>query len=158
MLVQVSKSWTPVSTKNGDWFSKQGELVKTVVNSMPAHLQVNYKEAAKSHEDFVVCSSELFFVPRRYVEDFIDLVALVDKFNIHQKVAIPLFFLSMDSPQNFDPIFNTMVYKKKAPSTNTTLYSAQAPAIHPWSVSSEQEFIKLVRVMAAGDPLLMELV
>ena len=154
----MSKSWTPVSTKNGDWFSKQGEMVKKVVESMPAHFQVNYKEAAKSHEDFIVCSSELFFVPRRYVEDFIDLVALVGNLEIHHKVAIPMFFLSMDSPQNFDPIFNTIIYKKKPPSANTTLYSAQAPAIHPWSVSTEQEFIKLIRVMAAGDPLLMELV
>ncbi|XP_021740987.1 probable glycosyltransferase STELLO1 [Chenopodium quinoa] len=155
---KVSKSWTPVSNNNGDWFSKQGEMVKKVVETMPAHFQVNYKEAAKSNQGFVVCSSELFFVPRSNVEDFIDLIALVGDLEMHHKVAIPMFFLAMDSPQNFDPIFSTMVYKKKPPSGNTTLYSAQAPAIHPWSVSSEQEFIKLIRVMAAGDPLLMELV
>lgn len=155
---KVSKSWTPVSTDNGDWFSKQGEMVKKVVSTMPAHFQVNYKEAIKGIKDFVVCSSELFFVPRRYVEDYLDLVSLVGDLEMHHKVAIPMFFLAMDQPQNFDPIFNAMVYKKKPPSGNTTLYSAQAPAVHPWSVSSEQEFIKLIRVMAAGDPLLLELV
>ncbi|KMT15027.1 hypothetical protein BVRB_3g061520 [Beta vulgaris subsp. vulgaris] len=155
---KVSKSWTPVSTNKGDWFSEQGDMVKKVVNTMPAHFQVNYKEAAMTNPSFVVCSSELFFVPRKHVEDFIDLVALVGDLEMHHKVAIPMFFLAMDSPENFDPVFSTMVYKNKPPSGNTTLYSAQAPAVHPWNVSSEQEFIKVIRVMAVGDPLLMELV
>jgi len=133
-------------------------MVKKVVNTMPAHFQVNYKEATKNDQDLTICSSELFFVPKRFVDDFADLVALVGDLEIHQKVATPMFFLAMDSPENFDPVLNTMIYKKKPPPANSTFYSAQAPAVHPWSVSSEQEFIKLIRVMAAGDPLLMELV
>ncbi|XP_074320485.1 putative glycosyltransferase STELLO2 [Silene latifolia] len=154
---KVSESWTPVSTNSDDWFVKQSKMVKKVVNTMPAHLQVNYKEAAnKGH--IIVCSSEVFFVPRRYVEDYVELVGLVGDLEIHHKIATPMFFLAMDTPQNFDPVLNTMLYKKEAPPANTTFYSAQLPAIHPWSVSSEEEFIKLIRVMAAGDPLLMELV
>lgn len=91
--------------------------------------------------------------------DFADLVSLVGDLEIHHKVAIPMFFMSMDSTQNFDSVFSKMVYKRKPPpSINSTFYSAQAPAVHPWSISSEQDFIKLIRVMAEGDPLLMELV
>lgn len=144
---------------NSDWFTKQAELVKNVVSSMPVHFQVGYKESMPVHSSITICSSEVFYVPRRFVSDFIDLVNLVGDLDIHQKIAVPLIFLSMDSPQNFDSVFGTMIYKPDQPSVNsTTSYSPEVPAVHPWSVSSEQEFIKLVRIMAAGDPLLMELV
>ncbi|KAK1577768.1 hypothetical protein Q3G72_024652 [Acer saccharum] len=156
---KVSESWTTVSTNgNSDWYLKQAEMVKKVVSTMPAHFQVNYKEAVTSDQNLIVCNSEIFYIPQPFADDFVDLVNLVGKLDMHYKVAIPMFFLSMDSPQNFDSVLSTMIYKRKPDSTNSsTLYSAQAPAVHPWSVSSEQEFIKLIRVMAEGDPLLMEL-
>uniref|UniRef100_A0A6M2FC45 Uncharacterized protein n=1 Tax=Populus davidiana TaxID=266767 RepID=A0A6M2FC45_9ROSI len=156
---KVSKSWTTVSTNgNTDWYAKQAEMVRKVVGSMPVHFQVNYKEAMKSEQSLVIGSSEIFYIPQHFVTDFVDLVGLVGDLDIHQKVAIPMFFISMDSPQNFDSVLSTMVYKRKPPPDNSTLYSAQVPAVHPWNVSSEQDFIKLIRIMAEGDPLLMELV
>uniref|UniRef100_A0A2N9F3M7 Uncharacterized protein n=1 Tax=Fagus sylvatica TaxID=28930 RepID=A0A2N9F3M7_FAGSY len=157
---KVSKSWSTVSTNgNSDWFSKQADMVNKVVSSMQVHLQVNYKESITDGQSITICSSEVFYIPRRFVADFVELVNLVGSLEIHQKVAIPMFFLSMDSPQNFDPVLSTMIYKKEPPTNNSsTLYSAQAAAIHPWNVSSEQDFIKLIRIMAEGDPLLMELV
>ncbi|KAB5519507.1 hypothetical protein DKX38_023826 [Salix brachista] len=156
---KVSKSWTTVSTnRNTDWYAKQAEMVKNVVGSMPVHFQVNYKGAMKSDQSLVIGSSDIFYIPQHFVTDFVDLVGLVGDLDIHQKVAIPMFFMSMDSPQNFDSVLSTMVYKRKPPPDNSTLYSAQAPAVHPWNVSSEQDFIKLIRIMAEGDPLLMELV
>ncbi|KAI5560538.1 hypothetical protein POPTR_016G055700v4 [Populus trichocarpa] len=156
---KVSKSWTTVSTNgNTDWYAKQAEMVRKVVGSMPVHFQVNYKEAMKSDQSLVIGSSEIFYIPQHFVTDFVDLVGLVGDLDIHQKVAIPMFFMSMDSPQNFDSVLSTMVYKRKPPPDNSTLYSAQVPAVHPWNVSSEQDFIKLIRIMAEGDPLLMELV
>ncbi|KAF7149435.1 hypothetical protein RHSIM_Rhsim03G0021200 [Rhododendron simsii] len=157
---KVPESWTPVRDDgNSDWFTQQAELVNKVVNSMPVHFQVSYKESMPDPSSTTLCSSEVFYVPRRFVSDFIDLVNLVGNLDMHQKVAVPMIFLSMDSPQNFDPVFAPMTYKPDQPSTNSTAsYSPEVPAVHPWGVSSEQEFIKLVRIMAAGDPLLMELV
>ncbi|CAN4089908.1 unnamed protein product [Withania somnifera] len=156
---KVSKSWHAVPLANqSDWFVKQAEVVKKVVATMPVHLQVNYKEAIKGDETLTICSSEIFYVPRRFVSDFVDLVNLVGNLDMHHKAAMPMFFTAMDSPQNFDSVLNSMVYKNKPPGNLTTFYSAEAPAIHPWKVSTEQEFIKLIRVMATGDPLLMELV
>ncbi|XWS59119.1 hypothetical protein CRYUN_Cryun08bG0094700 [Craigia yunnanensis] len=158
---KVSMSWTTASTSgNSDWYSKQADMVKKVVSTMPVHFQVNYKEAVRSDKSLTICSSEIFYIPQRFVADFVDLVNLVGHLEIHQKVAIPMFFLSMDSPQNFDSVLSKMVYKQELPSANasSTHYSAQAPAVHPWKVSSEQEFIKLIRIMGEGDPLLMELV
>ncbi|GLT26545.1 hypothetical protein SLA2020_016040 [Shorea laevis] len=155
---KVSKSWTTVSTNgNSEWYLKQAEMVKKVISTMPVHFQVNYKEVMKNDQSLTICSSEIFYIPRHFMADFVDLVSLVGDLEIHHKVAIPMFFVSMDSPQNFDSVLNTMVYKQKSP-TNSTYYSAQAPAVHPWNVSSEQDFIKLIRIMAEGDPLLMELV
>jgi hypothetical protein len=133
-------------------------MVQKVVSMMPAHFQVNYKETSNNDKNLLLCSSEIFYVPQRLISDFVELVNLVDNLEIHQKVAIPMFFVSMDSPQNFDPVLDTTIYKQKPPTNSSTLYSAKVPAVHPWSVSSEQEFIKLIRIMAEGDPLLMELV
>nr|GMD85701.1 probable glycosyltransferase STELLO2 [Ipomoea batatas] len=155
---EVSKSWTYTSIAgSSDWILKQAGLVKKVVDTMPVHFQVNYKESVKSDESLTLCESEVFYVPRPFVTDFIDLVNLVGELDIHHKAAIPMFFMAMDSLKKFDPVFNSMVYKEKQPD-NSTYYSAEAPAVRPWKVSSEQEFIKLIKVMAAGDPLLMELV
>lgn len=126
---------------------------------MPVHFQVSYKESVTEGQSITICSSEVFYVPRRFVADFVDLVNLVGSLEIHQKVAIPMFFVSMDSLRNFDPVLSTMMYQQKPPTNNSlNLYSAQVPAVHPWNVSSEQDFIKLIRIMAEGDPLLMELV
>ncbi|KAK2454357.1 putative glycosyltransferase STELLO2 [Trifolium repens] len=157
---KVSESWSSVLTgdNNADWLSQQASMVQKVVSMMPAHFQVNYKETSNNDKNLLLCSSEIFYVPQRLVSDFVELVNLVDNLEIHQKVAIPMFFVSMDSPQNFDPVLDTTIYKQKPPTNSSTLYSAKVPAVHPWSVSSEQEFIKLIRIMAEGDPLLMELV
>ncbi|MFQ6619643.1 hypothetical protein Gotur_026950 [Gossypium turneri] len=127
---------------------------------MPVHFQVNYREVVRSDQSLTICSSEIFYIPRQFVADFVDLVNLVGHLDIHQKVSIPMFFLSMDSPQNFDSVLSTMVYKPEPQSANSssTHYSAHAPAVHPWKVSSEQEFIKLIRIMGEGDSLLTELV
>lgn len=154
-------SWSTASTKgSSDWYSKQAELVRKVVSTMPVHFQVNYREVVRSDQSLTICSSEIFYIPRWFVADFVDLVNLVGHLDIHQKVSIPMFFLSMDSPQNFDSVLSTMVYKPEAQSANSssTHYSTHAPAVHPWKVSSEQEFIKLIRIMGEGDPLLTELV
>lgn len=133
-------------------------MVQKVVSIMPVHFQVNYKDTLTSEKNLLICSSQVFYIPQRFVGDFVELVNLVGDLEIHQKVAIPMFFISLDSPQNFDSVLNTMTYKSKLSSNSTTLYSAKVPAVHPWNVSSEQDFIKLIRIMAEGDPLLMELV
>ncbi|KAL5540417.1 hypothetical protein UlMin_044933 [Ulmus minor] len=155
---KVSESWVTVPTKDNSWFQKQADMVKKVVSSMPVHFQVNYKGAVTTDQSLTICSSEVFYIPRHFTSDFIDLVNLVGDLDIHQKIAIPMFFMSMDSAQNFDSVFDTMIYKQEQPSANSsTIYSAKVAAVHPWNVTSEPEFIKLIRVMAEGDPLLMEL-
>jgi hypothetical protein len=157
---KVSKSWSTVSVNgNSDWLKKQAGMLNKVVSTMPVHFQVGYKELSGASDDMIrICNSEIFYIPRRFVSDFIDLVNLVGDLEIHHRIAVPAFFAAMDSPQNFDPIFSKMIYKRKLQTNSSIPYSAEVPAIRPWNVSSEQDFIKLIRIMAAGDPLLMELV
>ncbi|KAL8171490.1 hypothetical protein V2J09_023294 [Rumex salicifolius] len=109
---KVSKSWTVVTAKKTDspWHSKQADKVMKVVNIMPVHLQVNFKDSSPKDQSIVTCSSEVFYIPQRFVGDFIDLVELVGNSKIHYTVAVPLFFMSMDSPNNYDPILSTAIY------------------------------------------------
>ncbi|CDP19298.1 unnamed protein product [Coffea canephora] len=155
---QVPTSRTGID-QNLSWFSKQADMVKKVVSTMPAHLQVNYKGSNPSEQSLAFCGSEVFYVPRRFVQDFIDLVDLVGDLDIHHKIAVPVFFMAMDVPQNFDSVLNKMIYKTEASSIDSQdFYSAHVPAVHPWIVSNEPDFLKLIKLMSAGDPLLMELV
>lgn len=152
--IQIPTSKPTVDLKDMAWFNKQADMVNKVVGAMPAHLQVNYKESSPSQQTLALCGSEVFYIPERFVSDFADLVDLVGDFEIHHKIAVPMFFMAMDLPQNFDPLLNNMIYKT---TSSFSFYSAQVSAVYPINVSSESDFVKLVRVMAAGDPLLMEL-
>uniref|UniRef100_A0A5B6Z5A5 Glycosyltransferase STELLO1 n=1 Tax=Davidia involucrata TaxID=16924 RepID=A0A5B6Z5A5_DAVIN len=157
--VPVARTTISITGKDSLWFSKQADMVKKVVSAMPVHFQVNYKETGPSEKSLAICGSEVFYIPRRFVGDFKDLVDLVGNLEIHHRIAVPVFFMAMDSPENFESVLNTMIYKTEAPSTNFwNFYSAQVPAVHPCNVSSEADFVKLIRIMATGDPLLMELV
>ncbi|PKU65025.1 probable glycosyltransferase STELLO1 [Dendrobium catenatum] len=159
---KVPQSWVSVSidSKSSKWFVEQAAMVKKVVDTLPVHLQVSYKEGT-NEDKLIICSSEVFYVPRHFVNDFVDLVGLVGDLNIHHKVAVPLFFLAMDSQQNFDSdALARIVYQTTLPSNGSSFsyYTAKASAVYPLKVLNEPDFVKLVQVMASGDPLLMELV
>lgn len=158
---KVPQSWVSVSLdkKSTQWLVKQAAMVKKVVDTLPVHFQVSYKESG-NEDELVICSSEVFYVPRSFVSDFVDLVGLVGDLDMHHKVAIPLFFLAMNS-QNFDSdALRRIVYEKSLPANGSSLsyYTPKAAAVYPLKVQNEPDFIKLVQLMASGDPLLMEMV
>ncbi|KAK1316329.1 hypothetical protein QJS10_CPA05g00845 [Acorus calamus] len=159
---KVSSSWMPttIDANSSEWFQKHSKMVKKVVRSMPVHFQVTYKENIGEKQKLTLCGSEVFYVPQRHVIDFADLVSLVGDLEMHQKIAVPLFFLAMDSPSNYDSsALGSMIYVTDSSSNNSSsFYSAEVPAVYPWSIRSESDFVKLVRAMATGDPLLMDLV
>jgi hypothetical protein len=162
LMLQIAHSWVtvPLETNKEEWFVKQGAMVKQVIGSSPVHFQTNYKESM-GEDKIAFCGSELFYVPRRFVEDFGDLVGLVGDLDLHHKIAVPMFFLAMDPPQNFDSdALAGTVFKNQLPANATfsSIYTAQAPAVFPVKVMNEIDFIKVIRLMSIGDPLLMELV
>ena len=135
--------------------------MKKVINNFPVHFQVSYKENMGEENKLTICGSEIFYIPQRHATDFADLIGLVGDSDIHHKVAVPMFFLAMDSPQNYDSeALSKIVYstEKSANASLANTYSTRAAAVYPLEIRDEIEFIKLVRVMASGDPLLMELV
>lgn len=72
-----------------------------------------------------------------------------------------MFFLAMDALENLDSsALATVVYRTNlmANDSITSYYTAQVPAVYPLKVQTENDFVKLVRLMASGDPLLLELV
>ncbi|CAN6485468.1 unnamed protein product [Victoria cruziana] len=157
---KVPESWKTKSPnyKDAPAYVKEGaEILRKIIDTLPVHFQANYKENV-GNEKFVVCSANIFYVPRRFVGDFIDLVGHVGDQNLHQKLAVPMFFLAMDSPSNFDSeAFRSMVYRIGKASDPSSFYSVQASAVHPWAVSDDSEFMKLIGAMSSGDPLLLEL-
>ncbi|CAN6444869.1 unnamed protein product [Victoria cruziana] len=159
---EVPKSWlaAPITSKNSAWYIREGvDIVKKLMTSLPVHFQINYKENI-GEEKLVICSSDIFYVPQRFVADFVDLVSHVGDLKLHQKIAVPMFFLAMDSSSNFDSqALKNMIYRIGGGETSdpSSFYSAQAAGVHSWKVSSDSDFMKLVRAMSSGDPLLLEL-
>ncbi|KAA8550202.1 hypothetical protein F0562_001886 [Nyssa sinensis] len=102
---KVPMAWATISITEKDslWFSKQADIVKKVVSTMPVHFQFNYKESRPSEKGLAICGSEVFYIPRRFVGDFADLVDLVGNLEIHHRIAVPMFFMAMDSPQISTP-------------------------------------------------------
>ncbi|URE24237.1 hypothetical protein MUK42_15757 [Musa troglodytarum] len=159
---KVPESWVSVSTegKTSDWHVNQATLVNQIVDKFPVHFQTSYKQSTTEGR-LIICGSEIFYVPQRFVGDFIDLVEIIGDQSIHHKVAVPMIFLAMDAPENFDSsALATVVYKAglSANDSFTSYYTANVPAIYPLKVHHEYDFVKLIRVMASGDPLLQELV
>lgn len=160
--LQVPESWVLVSTRGNvsEWHLNQGNLVKKIVDNFPVHFQTSYKESTTDGR-LVICSSEIFYVPQRLVTDFVDLVGIVGDLQIHHKIAVPMFFLAMDALENLDSsALATVVYRTNlmANDSITSYYTAQVPAVYPLKVQTENDFVKLVRLLASGDPLLLELV
>ncbi|CAM0907123.1 unnamed protein product [Alopecurus aequalis] len=159
---KVKESWSdvPLQRNNIEWFVNQGDMVKKAVGSFPSHYQANYKRSV-GEDTIVHCSSEIFYVPRQYTGGFSHLVKVIGNLDIHHTVAVPMLFLAMDLPSNFEPrALGKLVYKTNLPSNTTfsTIYTAEAHAVYPMKVQNEMDFVNLIKVMASGDPFLMELI
>uniref|UniRef100_A0ACD5UKG7 Uncharacterized protein n=1 Tax=Avena sativa TaxID=4498 RepID=A0ACD5UKG7_AVESA len=159
---KVKDSWSdvPLRRNNIKWFRNQGDMVKKAVGSFPFHYQDNYKRSV-AEDTIIHCSSEIFYVPRQYTGHFSNLVKVIGNLDIHHTIAVPMLFLAMDLPSNFEPrALGKLVYMTNLPSNTTfsTIYTAEAHAVYPMKVQNEMDFVKLIRVMASGDPFLMELI
>lgn len=158
----MKESWSEVPLQGNkiEWFVNQGDMVKKAVSNFPPHYQSNYRRSVGENK-ITHCGSEIFYIPQRHIGDFSYLVKAIGSLDIHHSFAVPLLFLAMDSPSNFESkALTKIVYRADLPSNTTfaTIYSAEAHAVYPSKVRNEMEFVKLIRVMASGDPFLKELV
>ncbi|CAN6334058.1 unnamed protein product [Urochloa humidicola] len=102
IINKIAHSWitVPLESNKEEWFVKQGALVKQVIGNSPVHFQTNYirKTWAKRRSHYV---AHTLLCVWRFVEDFSDLVGLVGGLDLHHKIAVPMFFLAMDSTSKF---------------------------------------------------------
>lgn len=159
---QVKESWSdvPLHGNNIEWFVNQGDMIKKAVSNFPSQYQDNYRRSV-GENNLIRCSSEIFYVPQRYTRDFSDLVKVIGSLDIHHSFAVPMLFLAIDSPSNFESkALTKLVYRADLPSDTTlsTIYTTEAHAVYPVKVQNEMDFVKLIRAMALGDPFLMELI
>ncbi|KAJ7547308.1 hypothetical protein O6H91_08G079600 [Diphasiastrum complanatum] len=161
-LHQTRTSWQVIGFKRTgpDWFLGYGvkKNIKIAIRSLPAKFQNMYR---KSMDDmhYVVCSSDIFYIPQRHVRDFRELVSVGVKAQLRHEIAVPLFYMALERPANYDSIaFRNTLYltggNKKG--DLATLYRKEQHILHPWKVSSESELLRVVRTMSVGDPLLLE--
>lgn len=135
-------------------------MVKKAIASFPFQYQANYKRSV-GEDKIIHCNSEIFYIPRSHIGDFSYLVQAIGSLDIHHSIAIPMLFLAMDLPSNFESkALTKLIYRTNVPSNATfaTIYTAQAHAVYPMKVQNEIDFVELIRVMASGDPFLMELI
>ncbi|KAH7430661.1 hypothetical protein KP509_08G007900 [Ceratopteris richardii] len=155
-LHKVGKSWKVASHgRNGtEWYLQKAvkQSVKAMVKNLPVEFRLPYRENI-DNKHFVVSKSEAFYIPHRLVDDFTSLVALAIQAKLHQELAIPLMFLAMDHRDNFDPeAFSTVVYK----TGSDAVYSAEAHIVRPLKVATQYDLLHVIKGMASGDPLLLE--
>lgn len=135
-------------------------MVKKAIASFPFQYQANYKRSV-GEDKIIHCNSEIFYIPRSHIGDFSYLVQAIGSLDIHHSIAIPMLFLAMDLPSNFESkALTKLIYRTNVQSNATfaTIYTAQAHAVYPMKVQNEIDFVELIRVMASGDPFLMELI
>jgi hypothetical protein len=153
----VNQAWKVVGHKeNGtEWYQKSSvkRTVKNTVKSLPVHFRITYRENMDNGH-YAVSTSDAFYVPRRLVADFVDLVGLAAQAKLHQELAIPLFFLCMEHIENYDmEAFSHVVYESDS---NSTVYTAEAHIVSPLQARDQHQLLRIMKYMAAGDPLLLE--
>lgn len=155
-LHKVGKAWKVAThSRNGtEWYLQKSakQSVKTMVKHLPVEFRIPYRENIDD-KHFVVSKSEVFYIPRRLVEDFVALVPLAVQAKLQQELAIPLIFLAMDHLDNFDSeAFSTVIYK----TGSDAVYSAEAHVVRPLKATNQRELLRIMKAMASGDPLLLE--
>lgn len=155
-LHKVGKAWKVAThSRNGtEWYLQKvaKQSVKAMVKRLPVEFRLPYRENIDD-KHFVVSKSEVFYIPRRLVEDFASLVPLAMQAKLQQELAIPLMFLAMDHLDNFDSeAFSSVVYK----TGSDAVYSAEAHVVRPLKAINQRELLRIMKGMASGDPLLLE--
>lgn len=112
-------------------------------------------------EHFVVSTSDIYYLPRRYIEDFVALVPIAAKVKLHKDLALPLLFMALDKPENFDtyafsnPKHLSAAEEKEDPAI---AYTPDWHAMYPWAARSDMELYRIIKAMSAGDPSLSDII
>jgi hypothetical protein len=143
------------------WYLEKGYKngVKKLLSQLPVEYRTNYREVMDDGH-FTVSTSDVYYVPARYIDDFSALARLAGKVKLHQDLALPLLFMAMDNPHNFDgyAFSKTRILSDSDVKEDPALiYTPNWHIIYPWVASSEPELYRIIKAMSAGDPTLSEI-
>lgn len=163
-LHQVNTTWQTVdyNASGADWYLTKNHKnnVKKTVSRLPVEYRTTYKETMDDNH-FVVCSSDVFYLPRRYIDDFAALVPLASKVKLHRDLALPMIFMAMDKPSNFDDYaFSSIKHlsEKEEIDDPAIAYTPAWHVVFPWAATSDIELYRIVKAMSAGDPSLADII
>lgn len=161
---QANTTWQKVSFNDSgsDWYLSKGNKngVKKTVSRLPVEYRTTYKETMDD-DHFVVSTSDIYYLPRRLVDDFAALVPLAAKVKLHRDLALPLMFMAMDNPENFDAhAFSStkQLSQKEEIDDPAIAYTPSWHAVYPWAASSDVELYRIIKAMSAGDPSLADII
>ncbi|KAI5064144.1 hypothetical protein GOP47_0020814 [Adiantum capillus-veneris] len=161
-LHKITNSWIQVNFyKEGTlWYHKSNirKAIHIMVNSLQSPYKATY-QANIDHSHYIVCRSNVFYIPHRYVDDFSKLTLLAVKAKLRHEVAVPLILYALDTKREFDQsAFSDVIYKPSDGDSAAEYYSARVHAIYPWYAKNEVELQRIIKAMAGGDRLLLKYV
>lgn len=162
-FLQANGTWQVASfnDEGSAWYLEKGYKngVKKLLSQLPVEYRTNYREVMDDGH-FAVSTSDVYYVPARYIDDFSALARLAGKVKLHRDLALPLLFMAMDNPHNFDgyAFSKTRILSDSGVKEDPALiYTPNWHVIYPWVASSEPELYRIIKAMSAGDPTLSEI-
>ncbi|XP_002984603.2 probable glycosyltransferase STELLO2 [Selaginella moellendorffii] len=155
---EVKSSWTVHSfNETGTiWFLKSSikrTVTKTIYN-LPDKLKATYRETMDDTK-FIHSSSDFFYIPKRLVDDFKDLASVGVQNKLAHELAMPLFFLAMDRPSQFDSRAFAKVAYVPGGEDPTSHYSIDLNVLYPWRAATEEDLFHIIKALSVGDHLLL---
>jgi hypothetical protein len=162
-FLQAKETWKTASfnDESSAWYLSKGHKngVKKLVSRLPVEYRTNYR-TVMDDDHFMVSSSKVYYVPRRYIDDFSTLAGLAGKQKLNSALALPLFFVAMENPESFDTYaFNNTrsLSESEVKEGPALIYTPNWHIMYPWKASSEFELYRIIKAMSAGDPSLSEI-
>lgn len=159
-----TSSWHVVdfNSSGSEWYLSKGNKngVKKLVSRLPVEYRTTYKETMDD-DHFVVSTSDVFYLPRRYVDDFVALVPMAAKVKLHRDLALPMMFMAMENVNGFDAFAFSSVKElseKEEVEDPAIAYTPGWHAVFPWAARSDVELYRIIKAMSAGDPSLADII
>ncbi|CAM6120954.1 unnamed protein product [Calypogeia fissa] len=163
---KVSEAWQQFDvTDNGTATSFESPEMKKSFTQAFKSLPPDFRKAYRKSigETFYVMSpSDVFYVPKRYVTNFITLITPMSQAGLPQELAIPMIFLALDKPENYESsALSNMIYidekrLKKLGGDRALFYKSDVDAVCPWRATSEDELAQLFKTIGKNDLHLLD--
>ncbi|KAL2634303.1 hypothetical protein R1flu_005782 [Riccia fluitans] len=142
-----------------EWFhsDETKQRLQKAIKNMPPKFRQSYRKV-RNDGHYVMSPSDLYYVPRKYVDDFITLITPVNDAQLRPEVAIPLIFQAIENPNNYDPsaLSKMLYFDEKRKFDPAALYRTDLEAVHPWRPTTEAELVRIFKSLGKIDTHLLD--